>query len=373
MQRLTVAGLLALPLVVLAPLGATAQAATNTNAQRALQWLQCTQQQPNGQIGSGGNPIARSSEVALGLAAAGQDAAAMRQGTASLADFLKTAVSTDVGTNGDLLLARASQPDAGPTAAVATELQAAKGTNGEYGADIFSDALAILGLRAAGQPVGTDAVQFLKGQQKADGGWSADNADQFGTDSNTTALVIQALLSAGLAPNDATISSGFGYLLSVFGQGGFGSGPGAGPDPNSDELVIMTIIAANRQADATWASMLNQALQYLADQQIVSGSDAGAISSPFSRLFATTEAPAAFLLRPFTVKGVAESKTALLACPAAAASPTPTVTAQPTASAPPRLAQTGRPLDARPLLASLALLTFGLLLLWRSPQRARKS
>ena len=57
--------------------------------------------------------------------------------------------------------------------ALRAQLQAAKGTNGEYGSDIYSDALAILGLRAAGQTVGDDALAFLKGQQKASGGWSS--------------------------------------------------------------------------------------------------------------------------------------------------------------------------------------------------------
>src|SRR6202011_2636323 len=171
MQRRIVASLLALPLLLLAPVSASAQTTASSNAQRALQWLQCTQQQANGQIGSGGNPIARSSEVAFGLAAAGQDAATMQTGAASLADYLTTAVSTDVGTNGELLIARASQPHAGPTTPVIAELQAAKGANGEYGADLFSDALAILGLRAAKQTVGQDAVTFLKDHQQADGGW----------------------------------------------------------------------------------------------------------------------------------------------------------------------------------------------------------
>src|SRR2546430_215800 len=100
MQRRIVASLLALPLFLLASPSASAQTTTSSNAQLALQWLQCTQQQANGQIGSGGNPIARSSEVAIGLAAAGQDAAAMKTRVVSLADYLKTAVSTDLGTNG---------------------------------------------------------------------------------------------------------------------------------------------------------------------------------------------------------------------------------------------------------------------------------
>lgn len=378
MKRLTPATLVALALLFLASVTAGAQTQMTSNAQRALQWLECSQQQPNGQIGSGGNPIARSSEVAIGLAAAGQPASAMHVGSASLADYLTTAVSSDVGTNGELLLARASQGDAGPTDSVASQLQAAKSTSGpaagEYGGDIFSDALAILGLRADRQTVAPDAIDFLKNQQKSDGGWSFDNADQFGTDSNTTAQVIQALISADVATNDASINNGFRYLQSVFGQGGFGDTPGAGPDPNSDELVIQAILAAGRQSVPTWASMLNQALNYLAGQQITGSADSGAIASSFSKLLATTYAPAAFLLRPLTVVGVSETKVSLLSCPATTsttATPTPVPTTAPTAPITPRLAQTGAGSDPRPLAAGLALVLVGLSILRRQTRRAR--
>lgn len=363
MQRRIVASLLAPSLFLLASVSASAQTPPSSNAQRALQWLQCTQQQANGQIGVGGNPFARSSEVAIGLAAAGQQASAMHVGATSLADYLTTATSTEVGTNGELLLARASVADAGPIATVAAQLQAAKGTNGEYGGDIYSDALAILGLRAAGQPVGDDAVAFLKGEQKANGGWSADNADQYGEDSNTTSLVIQALISTGVDSSDPTITKGFAYLQSVFGGGGFGASPGAGPDPNSDELAIQAILAAHLQTDITWQTRLNQALSYLEGQQITSGTDAGAIANQYSKLFATTDAPAAFLSRSLTVRGTAETAVPLLACPAAA----------PTATAAPILAQTGDPTDARPLLGGLALIAIGLCLVWRPRRRARRS
>jgi hypothetical protein len=376
MQRRIVASFLAVPLFLLASLSATAQTPASSTAQRALQWLQCTQQQANGQIGSGGNPIARSSEVAIGLAAAGQQASAMHVGTKSLADYLTTATSTEVGTNGELLLARASVADAGPIATLAAQLQAAKGTNGEYGGDIYSDALAILGLRAAGQTVAEDVVAFLKAQQKASGGWSADNADQYGEDSNTTALVIQALVSTGVASSDPTITQGFAYLQSVFGGGGFGSSPGAGPDPNSDELAIQAIVAAQLQSDAAWQTRLDQALSYLAGQQIGNGVDAGAIASPYSKLFATTDAPAAFLERPLTARGVSESAVPLLACPVATtatATPLPTATPHPSATPAPILAQTGRPIDGRPLLGGLALIVVALGFLWRPRRGARNS
>jgi len=350
-RHLAVAPLVAL-FVILASVGAFAESTRTTNAQRALQWLTCSQQQANGQIGSGGNAIARSSEVALGLAAAGQPASAMQHGDASLADYLRTATSTDVGTNGELLLARASQPSAGPTATVAAQLQAAKAlsgpSQGEYGSDLYSDALAILGLRAAEQPVTTDSITFLRAHQQADGGWSFDNADQYGEDSNTTALVLQALIAAGVSADDPAISKGFSYLQSVFSQGGFGDAPGSAPDPNSDELVVLAAVAAGRQTDTIWNSMINDAVDNLSSQQLGSGADAGAIASSFSKLFATTQAPNAFLLRPLTVGGIAEARIALLPCAsAAAASASPTIRPAPVATTV-RLAQTGQPRQAMP-------------------------
>lgn len=369
MKRPAAAITFAASLVLATSINAAAQTSHPSNAQRALQWLQCTQQQANGQIGSGGNPIARSSEVALSLAAAGQDASAMRNGATSLADYLKTATSSDVGTNGELLMARASQPSAGSTATLAAQVQASRGSNGEYGSDIFSDALAILGLRSAGQAVGVDAIAFLKSQQKPNGGWSFDNADQYGEDSNTTALVIQALLSAGVTADDAAVTGGFTYLQSVFNHGGFGDAPGLSPDPNSDELGIFAILAAHRQTDAVWGPRLEQAIQDLASQQISTGADAGAIASQFSKLFTTTYAPSAFLLRPLTQKGRAEAKVDLLPCPAtvvATPSPGPATVVLP---------QTGRPTggaDYRPALAGLALLAAGLGILVRRLRGLRR-
>jgi hypothetical protein len=369
MKRPAAAISFAASLVLATSINAAAQTSHPSNAQRALQWLECTQQQSNGQIGSGGNPIARSSEVAVGLAAAGLDASAMRSGTVSLADFLKTAVSSDVGTNGELLMARASQPNAGPTATLAAQLQAAKGTNGEYGSDLFSDALAILGLRSAGQAVAPDAVVFLKTQQKSNGGWSFDNADLYGEDSNTTALVIQALLSAGVSSDDAAITGGFTYLQSVFNHGGFGDMPGLSPDPNSDELAIFAILAAHRQTDLVWGPRLEQAMQDLTSQQISSGADAGAIASQFSKLFTTTYAPSAFLLHSLTQKGLAASKVQLLPCPVfivTTPSPNPSTIG---------LARTGGPAigtDYRPALAGLVFVGAGLGILRRRRRGHRR-
>jgi hypothetical protein len=115
-----------------------------------------------------------------------------------------------------------------------------------------------------------------------------------------------------------------------------------------------------------WAARLEAAIQDLASQQITSGPDAGAIASQFSKLFTTTYAPSAFLMRPLTQKALAEGKVALLPCPAAStATPTPRPTATPGTVT---LAQTGGSdgsTNDRPLLAGLILAFAGLALIRR--------
>ncbi len=341
-------------------------------AQLALQWLECTQQLPNGQIGTAGNPIARSAEVAISVAAAGQDAGSFRHSDKSLADYLNgitpadvNKTDTPVGTNGELLLARALEPSAGVAAVPIAQLKLAK-SNGEYGSDIFSDTLAILGLRAARQSVGDDAVAFLEEKQSpTNHGWSFDNAGQYGSDSNTTALAIQALLAAGVAADDSHIVNGFEFMKTQFMSGGFVSqadptkpatDSSNAPDANSDELAIQAIVGAGLQIDEIWGPRLHAAETDLAARQISSGPDTGALSG-FSKLFATTEAPTAFLIRSLTGSAKASTQVPLLDCPRTAVTPTP--------AAPPHLAQTGSgPFTPIMLLTGLTLLFFGLLV-WR--------
>src|SRR5256885_15710757 len=93
MKRLTSATLTTIAVLVLASVTASAQNRLPNNAQRALQWLQCTQQQSNGQIGSGGNPIARSSGGGFGLAPGGPDGPALKNGAGTLGGYLQTAGS----------------------------------------------------------------------------------------------------------------------------------------------------------------------------------------------------------------------------------------------------------------------------------------
>lgn len=361
MRRITFAVTGALALCAAQLLPAAAQSPSG-RAQAAVSWLLSQQNKTTGQVGTAAeNPIARSAETALSLAATGQDPATFKNGSVSLADYLKTAATTDVGTAGELLLARATWSDTGPTAPViaqldASYLQRCVTAAGQYGGSLFSDALAILGLRAAGQRLGAEAVRFLRGKQNStDHGWSFDTAATFGSDSNTTAVVMQALLAAGVPATDPAIQNGFAYLKTQFANGGFFSFNST-PDPNSNELGIQTIVAAGLEHSSPWSDMLTSAEASLASEQITSGPDTGALSAS-DKLFATTLGPAAFLQRPLTIPKSSASAGPALACPKP-------IAVQP---ATPHLAQTG----GAPLLP-LALgwgLIFAGLSIWRSPRR----
>ncbi len=62
----------------------------------------------------------------------------------------------------------------------------------------LSQSLAILGLAASGTPIPESAIQYLVGTQMEDGTWS----NGFGSDPDTTALVVVAILSSGQIQKD---------------------------------------------------------------------------------------------------------------------------------------------------------------------------
>ena len=83
------------------------------------------------------------------------------------------------------------------------DLAAHLGDDGAYAGDPFKQALAILGLVAAGQGVPEAAVAWLEGSQGAGGSWD----DGFGTldNADATAMAVMALLAAGRSAEDMLI------------------------------------------------------------------------------------------------------------------------------------------------------------------------
>lgn len=125
---------------------------------------------------------------------------------------------------------------------------------GAYGIDLFDQAFYMLELARLGTPVPSEANSYLLSLQQGDGGW--EFASGFGTDTNTTAMVVQALIAGGTAASDPAIDDALSYLAGAQNfYGGFAYSAGFDPDPNSTAVVIQALVAAGEDLSESgpWA------------------------------------------------------------------------------------------------------------------------
>ena len=130
---------------------------------------------------------------------------------------------------------------------------------GRYGdGQAFTQALAIQGLVAAAQPVPAAALTFLRNAEDSDGGWdfqdikddphSSTNFDT--SDSNSTAMVLMALDAAGDHSRD---HAGLHWVHTLQNTDGGFSFQGGGSDPDSTALVLQAILATGGSpTSASW-------------------------------------------------------------------------------------------------------------------------
>lgn len=394
MKRFLVSGLSVCVLALSHQLSAAAFTPQTTAATRALDWIQQTQLQADGSVG--GDPT-RTEEVIWGLAANHRPYAAFLKpaSTNNPLDYLQANLAKEEAAAGNvaqliLAVTAAGQDPAsfGPAGAkhnLLNDLQADYNpSTGEYGADkVFDHAVAILALRSANQSPPPAAIAFLKAQQKADGGWSFDNADAFGTDTNTTALALVALASAS-SLDGCTVSKALSYLKAAQQpSGGFPSQAAFPPsDPDSDGIVIEGLLAVGEDpTGAAWTK--SQGKNPLTDLLSFQQED-GSFSFPGigpDNLLATTQPLVALASThiPVSAAGTSFSVPSIPACQVTAATPTPTASAAasvaPTPSPVPVLAQTGKRLATRsPLPSQLVLFVVGLFAVgsgWRLRRRVR--
>ena len=114
------------------------------------------------------------------------------------------------------------------------------------------NAWAMLGTLALGDAVPADAVATLKAAIQPDGGWEWMTG--FGSDSNSTALAIQALVGAGEPVSATEVISGLVYLASTQNaDGGFSYDANAPAtrqsDTNSTAYVVQALRAAGETVD----------------------------------------------------------------------------------------------------------------------------
>lgn len=220
---------------------------------------------------------------------------------------------------------------------------------GQYGVDITGHAYALLALAATGQPIPAQAVAALGTTQLPDGGWSFDGSAASGSDTNTTALAVQALVAANARA--AVFDRALAYLRSQQNaDGGFpyskSSSFGADSDANSTANVIQALVAAGTDPRSLKPGA-SDPIDALLALQNANGAFRYQAAAPDDNDLATAQAIPALLLKPFPI--------ATVALPVA----------QPVPASLPR---TGGAVPAWPLaLAALALLTLGALL---RPRRA---
>lgn len=159
-----------------------------------------------------------------------------------------------------------------------------------YGESVFSHALVLLAVSAAGEPTPDKAIADLRATQLDDGSWGfAGTVEPGSGDSNTTALVIQALVATGNG-SDPMIDSALDYLqsqLNELGQVRFQDDPAAMADANSTALTVQALIATG--LDPTSAEWGN-ATRGLAAFQNVSGGFRYVDAEPADNLLATVQA-----------------------------------------------------------------------------------
>ncbi|MCD6302879.1 MAG: hypothetical protein J7M15_05065 [Anaerolineae bacterium] len=264
-------------------------------AQRGLDWL-LQQKQEDGGYGSLGN----TAEVLIALGANRQEPE-----PATVANMLLTGrdLAGDAVGAGKLALGLSSHDTCWPHDA-GHPLDYFEVDTGSFAAGAAPHAFAMLGTAALSHTIPSSAITYLLDQQQSDGGWEWSAG--WGTDTNSTALAMQALVAAGEPVTSAAIISATNYLAEAQNDdGGFPYSPtsewGTESDSNSTAYVVQALLAVGEDPyTGTWVISGTNPIDYLLQMQLEDGSfewqpGFGANQS------ATQQVIPALLFRPFPV------------------------------------------------------------------------
>ncbi len=148
-------------------------------------------------------------------------------------------------------------------------------SSGMYANGAGPQSWAILGSLALRDSVPPQAITVLEGMVQGDGGWEWQPG--FGSDTNTTALVVQALMAAGENPSSALIVNALAYLKNLQqDDGGMfydNSIYTTASDADSSAYSAMAILSAGGDPTASgWTKNGNTPDSYLLGLQLSNGS-----------------------------------------------------------------------------------------------------
>jgi hypothetical protein len=282
----------------------------------ALDWLRVHQSADGGFAGDfdSASGLGATMEAVFAIVAGGEDPATWSQDGNTPVSFLESHANSALATPGDtakLILAAVAagrNPRDFGGVDLVSSLEAKLDDSGLYGGaeagNVVSQALAILALKAAGRPIPASAVDWLVGVQLGDGSWSWNGDTTPGSgDSNSTALVLQALVAAD--GQGAVVNKALEYLHGIQNEdGGFPyqkpSAFGSDTDANSTAYVIQALIATgNDPASGDWTVGGNTPLTALAALQLKSGAFAWQVAVPDENFLASAQAVPALESKTF--------------------------------------------------------------------------
>ena len=226
-----------------------------------------------------------------------------------------------------------------------------------YGVQIIDQALYLLARESLGLSAQSGTVAVLESTQLTDGCW--EFADGFGCDTNSTAMAVQALITAGVDSDDASIEAALDYFESAQNSdGGFPYLIPSDSDANSTAWVLQALKAAGEDVDSggpwdkpgghtpmqallSFQNPANGAFTYAGDDNA----------------YATYQAVPALLLQPLLLPPEEEEEEAT-ETPAPTQTPVATSTAMPEVSPTPSLAIAPAPtVESQVLPAAVAPVT----------------
>jgi hypothetical protein len=202
-------------------------------------------------------------------------------------------------------------------------------------ANAYSQSLSVLADVGAGVALPLHATGWLTCAQRADGGFGYVIDDSATTppascgdtssDTNDTAIILQALAKAGVTSADAAAK---GYLHSAqHSDGGFGFNAGSGSDPDSDGTVIQALVAIGQgPTGASWTASAGgnplTNMESFADPHGSGGYVNAGNTAPDA--FTTSTIPQALALKPYAAATTVVTGSSPPAAATATTSPSPT-------------------------------------------------
>jgi hypothetical protein len=341
-----------LAFVALATAGSQLASAAQPQTQAAANALAYvrTLQNPDGGFPAFGSDSSAGATIdaLFAFTAAGIDPATVAKGGNSPLDYLGTQVdsyTTTPGHTAKLVLGLAAAGE-DPRAFAGHDLVASmnsnfNGASHSYGDGVLDHEVYMLARARLHLSPATGSADYLKSKQISGGCW--EFSDGFGCDTNTTALGIEALLAAGVAPSDSAAQAALDYLGGAQNDdGGFPYDPlsswGTDSDANSTAFVLQALVAAGEDIDAGGGWQAPGGTTPLEALLGFQNPQTGAFTySGEDNAYATYQSIPALLLQPYpgapkTSEREATATPKPTKTPVATATPTVALPAEPTAT-----------------------------------------